>query len=241
MLKKKCIILLGCAALLVCGCQKQVLRQDIPVSTNPMGAKIFADGRLVGQTPATVSLERTNNHILTLVKDNYRQQDVVISKQYQSKTVLRNAVMSGVDSGLFFKDKKMGLSRGFSSISSQEDSGEAYVLVPATVSVNLAPLNGSQAAAPSADYYSTGYSAASSQADPDDQEISAGDVLEAGIEAGAAGLAQSEPIQKNWQTSSSSKSYVKPDGTEVTKKSSTSVGVSLNPAGILKSLDTLFN
>ena len=72
-------------ALLGFGCSTPVLRQDIPVSSNPMGAKIYADGQFAGQTPGTVSLERTKDHILTLVMDNYRQEDVEIRKQYQSK------------------------------------------------------------------------------------------------------------------------------------------------------------
>ncbi|RQW87999.1 MAG: PEGA domain-containing protein [Geobacter sp.] len=80
MLNKKLIIVSCGIALFGFGCQPMVLKQNIPVSTNPLGAKIYANGTLVGQTPATVSLERTQNHIITLVKENYRQEDVVISK-----------------------------------------------------------------------------------------------------------------------------------------------------------------
>jgi len=242
MLKMKCFILLVGLALFAVGCQPTVLRQDIPVSTNPMGATIYADGKLVGQTPCTVSLDRTNNHILTLVKDTYRQQDVVITKQYQSNKVLRNAVMSGVNSGLFFKDKRMGVSSGFGSISGQEATGEAYILVPATVSVDLTPSNGSTIVSSGAEGYPTASSAVASQDISANSDISATDVLKAGIVAGAAvGAAEAKPIEKNWQTSSSSHSYVRPDGTEVTKKSSTSAGVSFNPAGLLNTIDTLFN
>lgn len=216
------------------GCSTPVLRQEIPVSTNPMGAKICADGTLVGQTPATVSLERTRDHILTLVKDNFHQQDVVISRQYQSDRVLRNAVQSGVDAGLFFKDKRMALNSGLGSFSRQEQTGEAYILVPATVSVSLVPLDGSGPAPPAAGGYVPAPAAASA--------LSATGVLEAGIVAGAAvGAAEAKPIGKQWQTSSSSKSYVTPDGTQVTRKTSTSAGVSVNPAGVLKALDTLFS
>lgn len=241
MLKKKLIIVSCGIALFGFGCQPMVLKQDIPVLSNPLGAKIIADGTIVGQTPATVSLERTKNHIITLVKENYRQEDVVISRQYQSNKVLLNAVQSGVNSGLFFKNARMALNSGVGSISGQEQTGEAYVLTPATVRVTLVPLDGR----PASDYGSGGYygdvSTADNQNQPDDQDLSTTAVLKAGIEAGAAGLSQAKPLEKNWQTSSSSSSYVQPDGTKVTKKSSTSVGVSVNPAGILKSLDTLFN
>lgn len=243
MLKKKLLILSWCTALLGFGCTAPVLRQDIPVSTNPMGAKIYADGKPAGQTPTTVSLERTRNHILTLVKDNYQQQDVVITRQYQSNKVLMNAVMSGVNSGLFFKNKQMGLSSGMGSISSQEQTGEAYVLVPAAVSVNLVPLSGSPTPAPAATWPGQAtVTADDSQGAAANQDVSATDLLKAGIAAGAAvAAAQAKPIEKNWDTSSSTKSYVRPDGTRVTKKSGTSVGVGVDPAGLVNTLDKLFN
>ena len=71
--------------------------------------------------------------------------------------------------------------------------------------------------------------------------LTAKDVLKAGIIAGAAvGAAQALPVEKKWETSSSSKSYTTSDGTRVTEKSSTSVGVSVNPAGMVNALDVLF-
>lgn len=243
MLKKNLLILLWGTALFGFGCTAPVLRQDIPVSTNPMGAKIYADGKPAGQTPTTVSLERTRNHILTLVKENYHQQDVVITRQYQSNKVMMNAVMSGVNSGLFFKNTQMGLSSGMSAISSQEQTGEAYLLAPATVSVNLVPLSGASTQSPDAGgYQQPPVTGTDSQPAPTDQDISATDLLKTGIAAGAAvGAAQAKPIEKNWETSSSTKSYVRPDGTQVTKKSSTSVGVGVNPAGLVNTLEKLFN
>jgi hypothetical protein len=56
----------------------------------------------------------------------------------------------------------------------------------------------------------------------------------------AAALSQVKPLEKNVETSSSSRSYVQPDGTKVTEKSSTSVGVSVNPAALLGVVDALF-
>lgn len=235
MLKNRYIFLFCFIALSVFGCETTILRQDIPVSTNPMGAKIFADGKLVGQTPGTVSLERNRDHILTLVKENYRQEDVTITKQYQSDKVLMKAVQSGVNSGLFFKDARMGVNSGFGSISRQEETGEAYVLVPPVVRMNLVPLYGPQAG-PSG----TG-PAAVSPPPPADTGLKVKDVVKAGVVAGAAvGAAQSKPIEKKWETSSSSRTYSRSDGTVVSEKSSTSVGVSVNPAGLLNALDVLF-
>lgn len=238
-MNKKFFIVAGIFAILGFGCETPILRQDIPVSTNPMGAKIYADGKLAGQTPGSVSLERTRDHILTIVKENYRQEDVVIRKQYQSDKVLMKAVQSGVNSGLFFKDTRMAINSGYSSISRQEESGEAYILVPPAVKINLVPLYGLPQRPPVTEGYPS--AVVDSQPPSTDTGFTAKDMLKAGVVAGAAaGAAQAKPIEKKWETSSSSRSYTKADGTVVTEKSSTSVGVSVNPAGLFNALDTLF-
>jgi hypothetical protein len=132
----------------------------------------------------------------------------------------------------------MAVNSGYSSISRQEESGEAYILEPSAVKVALKPLSGM------ADPVEQGHTAVPSVATdspPADKGISVKDVLKAGVIVGAAvGATQVKAVEKNWETSSSSKSYVKPDGTKVTEKSSTSVGVSVNPAGMVNALDVLF-
>jgi hypothetical protein len=115
------VVLLFFIAVVGCGCSVPILRQDIPVSTNPLGAVIYADWQMMGRTPGTVSLERNRDHLLTLVKDDYRQVDVAVRRQYQSDRVLMKAVQMGVNSGLFFKDARMGINSGFNSISGQEE------------------------------------------------------------------------------------------------------------------------
>jgi len=142
MVGDKFTILLCVIALIGCGCSVPVLRQDLPVSSNPLGATIYADGEVVGQTPATVSLARNRDHLLTLVKEDYRQVDVAVTRQYQSDRVLMRAVQMGMNSGHFFHDTRMGLNRGFNAVSEQEASGEAYILVPSVVQVELTPLAG---------------------------------------------------------------------------------------------------
>ncbi|MCX5813702.1 MAG: PEGA domain-containing protein [Proteobacteria bacterium] len=244
MIKKKYFVLLCLIALLGFGCETPILRQDIPVSSNPVGAKIYADGRLFGQTPGTVSLERTRDHILTIVKENYRQEDLMIRKQYQSNKVLMKAVQSGVNSGLFFKDTRMGVNSGFSSISRQEETGEAYILVPPAVIVNLVPLYSPTTGVsvpppglPGAQGTPPGQPPVTYNSPPADTESTIKDVFKAGIVAGAAaGAVQTKPIEKKWETSSSSRSYTKSDGTMVTEKSGTSVSVSVNPAAAMVNL-----
>lgn len=238
----RCIIRLGalvCLAAFMSGCATVVLKQDIPVSTNPLGAKIYANGQLVGLTPATVSLERNRSHVLTLVKENYRQEDVSIINRYQKEKVYMKAIQSGLNSGLFFKNASMGVGSSMSSLSYQEDSGEAYLLYPPTVTVMLTPLNGAAPTGSSTkSFYSYDNPASAPPGDvPMDDREMAKELLKTGVGAAAT---QMRPLEKRATTSSSTKSYVKPDGTRVTEKSSSSVGVSVNPAGLVDVIDTLF-
>jgi len=229
------MLLLGSLlSIFAAGCSMPVLKQDIPVSTNPVGARIYADGQFAGVTPARVSLERNRSHILTLVKENYRQADVVITNQYQKERVYLKAIQSGINSGLFFKNASMGMGSSMNSISSQEETGEAYILTPPAVSVSLMPLSGAGAAAPApavaAAYPGSDNSAAMGQGEMTKELLKMG--------AGAA-LSQTAPIGKE-TSSSSSRNYVTSDGTRVQEKTTTSVGVKVNPAGLIGVLDTLF-
>lgn len=229
------LLLLGLLlSVLATGCSMPVLKQDIPVSTNPVGAKIYADGQFAGVTPARVSLERNRSHILTLVKENYRQADVVITNQYQKERVYLKAIQSGINSGLFFKNASMGMGSSMNSISNQEETGEAYILTPPAVSVSLMPLSGAGAATPPPTD-AAAYSGSDNSGSMPQGEM-AKELLKMG--AGAA-LSQTAPIRKE-TSSTSSRNYVTSDGTRVQEKTTTSVGVKVNPAGLIGVLDTLF-
>lgn len=236
-------VMVGLVVFLASGCSIPVLKQDIPVSTNPMGARIYANGQLVGMTPNTVSLERNRSHILTLVKENYRQEDVVIERLYQKEKVYLKAIQSGIHSGLFFKNPAMGVSSSMNALSSQEETGEAFVLAPPAVKMNLTPLGGAGRSAPvpqpaaATDALSADRSRGAGEAPPMDNKDFAREIIKIG--AGAA-LTQVKPIEKRVETSSSSRSYVTPDGTRVQEKSGTSIGVGFNPAGLVDIIDVLF-
>jgi hypothetical protein len=235
-------VMAASAVLLAGGCSSPVLKQDIPVSTNPMGAKIYADGQLVGETPASVALDRNRSHILTLVKENYRQEDVVVERRYQRDKSYLKAIESGIDSGLFFGNAGMGIGAGMMSLSEQEETGEAYVLAPPAVAMTLTPLGG---AGRSHSFPSGSTAGAAMERRPAGSREAPGmddgkfthEVFRSG--AGAA-LTHTNPVEKRVETSSSSRTYVKPDGTRVTEKSSTSVGVGIDPAGLVDVIDTLF-
>jgi hypothetical protein len=238
-----CMAAMYCSA---CGGPAQVLKQDIPVSTNPMGAKIFVDGNETGVTPTTISLERTKDHIVTLTKENYRQADVTVKRKYK-ETSLVDAINSGVRSGLFHGDVAMGVSSGLGSMSHKEETGEMYTLVPTVIKVDLAPTSGVPAASsstmvsPAASTQPTTTQSQETGSPELDKKELAKDLLKIGV---AAGASQLQPIEhkETLSSSSSSKTYQKSDGSVVTKKSSskTSVGVSFNPAGAVDLIDKLF-
>lgn len=220
----------------------QIVRQEIPVSSRPIGATVLVDGTPVGTTPTRISLERDKNYMLTLLKDGYEQADIPITRRYQADRVLMSAVQSGVQSALFFKDSGMGVQRGLSSISSQESTGEAYVLEPAAVTVELPPLGSSGASAMRSRRPTEGPTRPTAGSGTTARE---GSILDASpqtvLAAGAvAAAASARPIEKKWTTSSSNKTRVRGDGSVVTRSSKTSVGVSVDPVGLIQVVDTLF-
>lgn len=143
-------VLLSLTLLSLSACAPKVLTQPLPVSTDPVGVNLSVDGKSSCITPCQLDLPRNQDHILTLTKDGYKQQDVVIKRQYQTQKVLLNAINQGSQSANFFKNNAWGFNGGVQSINEQEDTGEAYVLVPSTLRVRMMPVGGWPVAANSA-------------------------------------------------------------------------------------------
>lgn len=69
---KRLMACAGLAALLFSGCT-----QKIPVSTDPVGALVYLDGRQVcAATPCSVEASTDQAHLLTIVKDGYNQKEI---------------------------------------------------------------------------------------------------------------------------------------------------------------------
>jgi len=125
------LILMACV-LAACG----VPKQKIPVSTNPIGATVWADGRKVCTTPCAVSLDRAGDHLLTIVKDGYGQIDLTVTRRFKPDKALRDGVISGILKGGDPKDVGTEVAR---EVDEQERSGEAYELVPSVITITLEP------------------------------------------------------------------------------------------------------
>lgn len=157
---------------LLCACAPQVLTQPVPVSSDPPGAQVYVDGAPACQTPCKVDLPRNQDHLLTLRKDGFRQQDVAVKRQYQSAKVMLSAINEGVRSNDFFKNAAWGLGGGVQSVNRQEDTGEAYVLVPSTLAVRLVPTGGFAAVpAPGAAKTPVGVAALMRRMAPGDEQM----------------------------------------------------------------------
>ena len=119
------LILLAATAAMTQGCATIIKgsSQSIPVSSDPPAADIVLDGKIVGQTPKTLTLKRENNYLLTIQKTGFEQQSVPIVKDIGG-AVWGNALAGGL------------IGWGVDAA-----SGAQYNLLPASVSVKLVPVN----------------------------------------------------------------------------------------------------
>jgi len=135
----------------------------------------------------------------------------------------------------------MGIGSTMGSISSQEDTGAAFVLVPSAVKISLTPISGSPGDAPGQPQVQQSQSSETTAASADDSAVDKYQMARGLVKIGAAAaLSQARPLEKKVETSSSSRSYMQSDGTRVTETSGTSVGMSVNPAALLDVMDILF-
>lgn len=111
-------------------------KQRIPVSTNPLGATIYADGKKICTSPCSVSFDKKSDHLVTIVKEGYEQVDLKISRQFMPDEAIRDGIISGVLRG---GDPKQVGTEVAKEVDEQERSGDAYELRPAIVTITLQP------------------------------------------------------------------------------------------------------
>ena len=120
------------AILTACGPPKQ----RIPVSTNPLGATIYADGKKVCTSPCSVSFDKQSDHLLTIVKEGYEQVDLEITRQFMPDEAIRDGIITGVLTGGDPEDIGKEVAK---EMDEQERTGEAYELRPDIVTITLTP------------------------------------------------------------------------------------------------------
>ncbi len=72
-------VVTACAFLFQFGaCSYESKPQSIPVTSNPVGARIIADGQDAGTTPLTLSLKRNADHKVRIEKPGYNPVDILL-------------------------------------------------------------------------------------------------------------------------------------------------------------------
>jgi hypothetical protein len=84
-----CAVLVGCATIIHGG------SQDVSVASSPSGAEVEINGQDIGETPVTRSLDRGDQHTITLDLDGYESESVVVEKDV-SGWVWGNIVFGGL-------------------------------------------------------------------------------------------------------------------------------------------------
>lgn len=113
-----------------------VPKQKIPVSTDPFGAAVYLDGEKAGTTPCSVKADKQSDHLLTIVKEGYEQEEIILKRQFKPDKAIRDGVISGI---IRSGDAEGVAKETAREVDEQERSGEAYVLTPSIVTIKLTP------------------------------------------------------------------------------------------------------
>jgi hypothetical protein len=122
----------GTVALLTSGCATIVkgTTQDIPVASDPAGARIAVDGMPMGTTPGKVTLKRKQSHMVSLEKEGYEVENVAVTNS-MGGAVAGNIIAGGL------------IGWGVDAM-----SGSQYNLHPDTINVRLRPRTAGATAPP---------------------------------------------------------------------------------------------
>jgi hypothetical protein len=63
------------------GLGRIVETQSVPVFSDPAGAKVFVNGVEIGETPISLILRKDCNHKVSILKDGYVLQTVLVVRQ----------------------------------------------------------------------------------------------------------------------------------------------------------------
>jgi len=121
-LLKALMLLTFCVSLTSCASCINGTTQSIAVSSSPSGASVYVDGANMGTTPTKVEVKRKHDHVLTITKPGYGQEEVILTHVF-SGAVAGNLIAGGV------------IGWGVDAM-----TGAQYRMVPEQVSVTLRPL-----------------------------------------------------------------------------------------------------
>ena len=118
-----------------------VATQNIPVSTDPLGAVVYLDGKQACQaTPCNIAVTKDQDHLLTIVKPGYHQRDVALRRVFDTTGVLKDEIRKGVRKAATGGDASAVLSGAAQNVDKKEQDGSAYVIRPDMVVARLTPV-----------------------------------------------------------------------------------------------------
>lgn len=115
-----CIILVS-TSLLGCATIFKGSNADINVNSAPSGATVMINGIDKGETPQSLSLQRSENHVLTFKKEGYKDVKVEVQKKFDGATTILGNIVSWFLVGIVV----------------DVATGAAYSLNPADVQANM--------------------------------------------------------------------------------------------------------
>ena len=118
--------------LTLCACG--VPRQKVPVSTDPIGATVYLDGKKTCTSPCSVNPDKQSDHLITIVKEGYAQEEIVLKREFKPDRAIRDGLITGIIKG---GDPEGVASATAQEVDEQERSGEAYMLKPSIVTIKL--------------------------------------------------------------------------------------------------------
>jgi hypothetical protein len=95
----------------------------IPVASDPTAADVLVDGNFVGQTPTTLVLKKTTNHLVTIQKIGYQPKSTPVVQ------TVGGAVWGNILAG------------GLIGWGVDASNGAQYNLIPTTIAVKLDPVS----------------------------------------------------------------------------------------------------
>jgi hypothetical protein len=80
-----------------CATVSQKWGQEIPITSSPMGAKIFVDGKEKGETPMRITLKRKQTHLIRILMDGYDPYEISIDRKKSPwMSIIGNLIIGGL-------------------------------------------------------------------------------------------------------------------------------------------------
>jgi hypothetical protein len=79
-----CVLLIGQNCSLIV----RTTAQAVPVTSNPVGARIIVDGKDAGQTPLSLLLKRNKSHTVRIEKDGYNPTELRVTRKMTARIAI---------------------------------------------------------------------------------------------------------------------------------------------------------